>query len=277
MTAIETERAFAPKSYAFVIYILLAYGFTWLLTVPLMLSIRGVISIQLPHSLEMLAAFGPMLAALVVCRHYAGAEGVYQLLRGFGRWRVGGYWLIFSIVSPFFLLGFAAMIVGVSSGSFPDFASTGVLQLLTLAGLYKIVVVTGLVQGVGEEPGWRGLALPFLRGRYGPIVASLILFPIWFFWHLPMFLSRPEFGVAQFLGFALGILSATIWLTLLWDKTQSILIAVLWHTLINIARNIALAVSPALFMTINVTVLLGAILIVIYWIFYAKAANSGVS
>ena len=40
----------------------------------------------------------------------------------------------------------------------------------------------------GEEPGWRGFALPRLLKRYSPFKASLILGLMWSFWHLGMWL-----------------------------------------------------------------------------------------
>jgi len=247
-------------------YFLLAYGFSWAVMVPLLLSVKGMLPFELPHELEMLAAFGPFAAALVVARKYGGDEGLTWLVSGLKHWRVGGYWLGFSILSPFVLLLVALLAFRMQNSAWPDFGSETVMQLLTVAGLFNLIVVGGLVQGVGEEPGWRGIALPVLRSRFGPILASLMLFPVWLCWHLPQFLSRPGFGVVQFVLFGVGILSATIWFTYLWDKTRSILMAVFWHTFVNIARNTALALSPSIFMTFNMLITVGAVAIVMYWL-----------
>jgi len=254
-------------------YFVMAYGFTWMIAVPLMLSASGQLPLQLPHELEMLAAFGPFAAALLVAFVCTGREGIVEVLRGLTKWRVGGFWLLFSVLTPFVLLLAGVMLVRLGSGVLPDFGSAGVLTLLTTAGLFELVIVAGAVQGLGEEPGWRGFALPRLRGRFGPLAASLVLFPFWLFWHLPAFLARPEFGLPQFLGFAVGILSATIWLTLIWDKTRSVLMAGLGDARVNVARGVAMAVSMPLFLAMSNAVLLGAAIIVIYWVVKKTKVN----
>jgi membrane protease YdiL (CAAX protease family) len=39
---------------------------------------------------------------------------------------------------------------------------------------------------LGEEPGWRGYALPRLEVQLGPVIASLLLGFLWAGWHLPL-------------------------------------------------------------------------------------------
>jgi membrane protease YdiL (CAAX protease family) len=45
--------------------------------------------------------------------------------------------------------------------------------------------ITLFIGPVGEEFGWRGVALPLLQRRFAPLWASLILGTIWGVWHLP--------------------------------------------------------------------------------------------
>jgi len=258
------------KKYPFLSYLLLAYAFTWSFAVPLALSKRGILSADLPHALEMIAAFGPFVAALLVAKALDGAAGISRILKGLTQWRVPSFWLLFSIFSPFVLLIIVVAINGLASGEQPQFETEKSLHYLTLIGLVELIVVGGMIQGFGEEPGWRGFAIPWLRKTRGPLLASLLLWPFWLFWHLPQFLGRPEFGLGSFLGFAAGILAATLWLTLIHDKTQSILMAALWHTTVNVARNIALAISLPLFLTFNTLIMVGGVCVVIYWVVTRK-------
>lgn len=247
-------------------FFLLACGLSWLVAVPLMLSRRGILEIEISEAWEILAAFGPFAAALLVARSLNGKAGTAAIFKSLLHWRVGGFWFLFCVFSPGLLLFVASIFVLLSSGTMPDFGTERALALATMVGLFDLLIVTGLVQGLGEEPGWRGFAIARLRQRFGPLVATLCLFPVWLLWHLPMFLSRPEFGFVQGIGFSLGILSAAVWLTLIWDATGSLLMAVLWHTFINIHRSLALAVSTSLFIAFGNAVLLGAAVIIVYWL-----------
>jgi uncharacterized protein len=239
-------------------YLTLAYGWTWLTVLPLVLQKRGLINLGLPDAWEAVGAFGPLLAALVVLR----APGRMAEFRA----RVWGSpargWVAMAVLSPvlFLLLALAA------AGTWPDWQRLGVSELATLPGLIDLLLVAGLLQGLGEEPGWRGYLLPALRQRFGPLAATLVLFPLWLFWHLPFFLARPEFGIAQFAGFSLGILSAAIWLTFLWERTHSIGLAVLWHALLNITRGVALALSTGYFLGFGLVVTAGALGIAGWWL-----------
>ncbi|HSG28375.1 MAG TPA: type II CAAX endopeptidase family protein, partial [Candidatus Krumholzibacterium sp.] len=58
----------------------------------------------------------------------------------------------------------------------------------------------------GEEPGWRGYALPALLGRLSPLSASLALGLIWTLWHIPIDLTS-GFGVRGIGGIALRLVT----------------------------------------------------------------------
>jgi membrane protease YdiL (CAAX protease family) len=251
------------KSRPVLLFLLIAYGWTWLVALPLLAQRRGWLALGLPEAWEGLAAFGPLIGALVVARSAGGAR---LIVAGLRHWRVGTRWLLFCCLSPFVLLAIAALAVRTGTGEWPDTAALGSGELATLAGVLDLVVIAGLAQGLGEEPGWRGWLLPRLRQRYRPLAATLVLFPLWLFWHLPAFLGRPEFGVAQFAAFSMGILAAAIWLTFIWEGTGSILMAVGWHALINVTRGIALATSMPLFLAMSTMVLLGAVVIAVWWL-----------
>jgi membrane protease YdiL (CAAX protease family) len=86
--------------------------------------------------------------------------------------------------------------------------------------------------GLGEEPGWRGFALPRLQKANTPFVASLILAPIWALWHLPLMGS--EFPTAVIPAFLMSLLGGTLIQTWLFNRTKgSVFGQMLFHATVN--------------------------------------------
>jgi membrane protease YdiL (CAAX protease family) len=93
-----------------------------------------------------------------------------------------------------------------------------------------------LVVVLGEEPGWRGFALPRLLGRFGPIVGTLILGIAWACWHLPLFIitGTPQYGTG-FLPFALELMAWSMVMTLIMMHARgSVVAAMLFHASANV-------------------------------------------
>jgi len=93
-----------------------------------------------------------------------------------------------------------------------------------------------LVVVAGEEPGWRGFALPRLIARFGPIVGTLLLGIAWAFWHLPLFMiaGTPQYGTG-FLPFALMLMAWSMVITLLVMRARgSVVPAMLFHASANV-------------------------------------------
>ena len=251
------------KRFPLASYFVLAYLLTWSVELPMMLAARGMIALQLPHWLEAVAAFGPFIAAIVLLQVTQGVMGVRRLFASLTHWRVPGLWLAATLLSPFLVMLLALIITGETDRLF----SGSLFNELSASGkLAELILIGGILRGLGEEPGWRGFALPVLRGRFGPLLATLALWPVWLLWHLPSFLMRPEFQLAAGIGFSLGILSAAVWCTLLYDKTRSVLMIALWHALINITRGMALAASSAAFLVFGQIMLGIGLSIIIYWL-----------
>jgi membrane protease YdiL (CAAX protease family) len=244
-------------------YVALAYGWTWVTVLPLLLQKRGVVDLGLPDAWEAVGAFGPFAAAWLVLRRTGGLAGFWQRLT---RWRLGAGGWAWTLLSPVAFLVLAGVLTTVQSGQPPSLADLAGGRLGTLHAVVDLVLVGAILQSLGEEPGWRGYLLPKMRERFRRLPATLLLFPVWWLWHLPFFLGRPEFGLPQFLGFGLGILSASVWLTFLWERTQSALAAVVWHAVLNVTRGVALGFSTPMFLAYGMVVTVGAVGIVAWWL-----------
>jgi membrane protease YdiL (CAAX protease family) len=107
---------------------------------------------------------------------------------------------------------------------------------------YPVGFVSTLILGgpLGEEPGWRGFALPRLQRVHGPLVGSLILGILWALWHVPLFWSgvwTPP-TIPNIIMFILMTTALTIIMTWVFNNAKgSLLITMLMHASFNTFAN----------------------------------------
>jgi uncharacterized protein len=217
-------------------FFVMAYAFTWLAAfMPLVLSEdgAGLLSYRWPLGLYAtiaIASFvGPFLSAFIMTGITEGREGVGRLVRQLVLWRVGFGWYLFALIGLPAIMVLSVIVLPGTLASFQGLATLSPLPLLVL-----FVYVFFLGGPLGEEPGWRGFALPRLQRRYGPLVGSLILGPIWAFWHLPLFWA-PAWNlpptILNIVMFVIAATAFTIVMTWVFNNTKgSLFIAVLVHT-----------------------------------------------
>jgi membrane protease YdiL (CAAX protease family) len=130
-----------------------------------------------------------------------------------------------------------------------NLASFEPMDLLSLLIAYlPFFIYPALIIGgpLGEEPGWRGFALPRLQRQHGPLVGSLILGVIWTFWHIaPVWLaSWTKVGILNIYNLVLYFLficSWTIIMTWVFNNTKgSVFMAIVLHTSVDAFPNMIL-------------------------------------
>lgn len=218
--------------YPVTFYFFFAYAFAWLVWVPVALSQDGAarLSFHSPIGVSasvIIASFGPCLSAFIMTGVTEGREGIGRLLRRCVLWRVGFGWYLFVLFGIPLILVLGVMILPGATESFKGRAS-----LAAVPWLSQIVYVF-LHGPLGEEPGWRGFALPRLQRMHGPLVASLILGPLWALWHLPFFWV-PAWNfpptLANILLFVIASIPVTIIMTWVFNNTKgSVLMSILGH------------------------------------------------
>ena len=240
------------KKSALVIFFVLAYLFTWANWLPQALTSRGLASIQLPGFLTILSGFGPALAAIIATAMVSGKQGLRELFGRLVKWRVGIQWYAVALLLPAAITLTALAINKVTGGAMPDFTQAGfpfgppetpVLQKIALLFL----VFTLGFDGLGEELGWRGFALPHLKEGRSALVASLILGVLWAGWHIPYALTKGSFlSELPIAVFFIDLLALSILYTWCFNNTQgSILLAILFHAAGNTTSNILPILPPA--------------------------------
>jgi membrane protease YdiL (CAAX protease family) len=216
-------------------FVLVSYAVSWGCWVPLVLTGRIV---RLGSSVSQFPGLlGPLVAAVLVTALTRGRPGVLDLARRAARWRVPVRWWLFAVGSPLALAGVALAVVAVGPG-LPELGDFGRMAGLPEWGAAFVWVMFVVVNGLGEETGWRGYALPILRRRHGRLTASLLLVPIWAGWHLPLFFllqSYRDLGPIGVPGFLIGLACGSIVLAWLYESAaSSVLVAAVWHGTYNL-------------------------------------------
>jgi membrane protease YdiL (CAAX protease family) len=222
---------------------MLAYAGTWLTLLPVVLSKNGIglLPYDVPFAVFAVlfilsGLLGPTLSAIVMTGATEGKAGVRRLLRRYMLWRVGVQWwllVLFGYVALYLLSAVPAL------GAAPLSALAQKWPLL-FASYLPAVLTFNLVTALGEEPGWRGFALPRLQTQYGPVVGSLILGTLHAGWHLPVFflpaLGFGHFTVSFFVTWIPAVWATTLVWTWIFNNTKgSILIAILLHSAFDAA------------------------------------------
>ncbi|TFC81498.1 CPBP family intramembrane metalloprotease [Cryobacterium sp. TmT2-59] len=252
------------------VFLLIAFGLSWLISLPLWLGDGLADPLFAVVALAMM--FTPAIAAIIV---------VFVLERPRNKARVLGLWplkpagrligyLALGLTVPVALI-LVALPVGAVLGVYPaDFVTFSAFQEMldaqmksagasalpipigVLVGLQFINVLVGafinLVPALGEELGWRGWLLPKLM-RLGTVPALLLSGVIWGLWHAPLILLGYNYpGAPGWLGLTMMIGMCTVvgavfgWLRL---RSDSVWPAALAHGAFNAAAGFSLVFAAA--------------------------------
>jgi uncharacterized protein len=231
-------------------YSLLAYSITWSILLGAVFAVEfGLLAADTPvlGLAADAAVYGPAVAALLVLAATQGRAGVLPWLRSIVRWRVGVRWYLFTLVGVPLLTLFGASSL---YGALP-FQSLAQQWPVLLTRFAPLILITALTTGLGEEPGWRGFALPNLQRKHGPLLGTLLLGLLWAFWHLPNLVLQPG-GAATFgLWFLATMVNAFV-LTWVYNCTGgSVLLVILLHATQNstsrLVANLVGATDPVQF------------------------------
>ena len=252
------------KRHQLMAYFILAYALSWLFVSPLVAAGLHLITPIVPDAWHAFGALGPIVAAFVVTALVAGRRGVRQLLASMGQWRVGLGWWFAAALSPFILFIGSAALLRLVGQPWPDLGLLAA-KFGDSAWLFG-AFFAAIVYGPGEEPGWRGFALPRLQKRWNALAAAAILAVFWALWHSAYFTYRYHLGLMDVVFFFLGVFAGSIWLTSLYNGTRgSLLMVILWHVAWNAVNAMAAVVSGTLVAMLTMEVIVAAVVIVVVW------------
>ncbi len=240
-------RAFV-KQHRLVTFFVLAYALSWY---PWILAlVRGRTSGPNP--------LGPLVAGITVTAIVYGRPGLREYFARIVRWRVGVRWYAIVLGLPILLcLIAAATSLWLTHSQLPSLSAE---QLRELPDKFIFIL---LFIGLGEEPGWRGFALPQLQMKRSPLKASLTLAPLWALWHLPLIGNEFPWPIVP--AFLLSVLGATLLLTWLFNGTNgSVLLCMIFHAATN-------AVGAGLIFPL----FSGGTLLLLWWVYAAVCLIAG--
>ena len=254
------------RQHPLLFYFLMAFAFSWAYEViaygvfhPQRMVVRGLLQIPLTF-------VGPTLSAFIMTALTQGKAGVQRLLRRYVLWQVDIHWYLLVLLAPPILWLLGLLVLPGGAAAF-DATRTAAFLVSYLTGF----VITFLIGGpLGEEPGWRGFALPRLQYAYGPLVGTLILGVLWAAWHLPLLILIPGYNGAgtgfvgiliPFLEFVITIMGLTIVITWVFNNAGgSLLLTMLLHGSVNTATNTVPKLFPTLPQTTVWVQVLGIVL-----------------
>ena len=146
------------------VFAVLAVGCTWGVWLPRALHDQDLIRAAWAVDLGAVWTYGPAAAAVLAAGLTRGRGGIAELGRRLTRWRVGWSLWVLALLGP--AAPWLAVTVLAPTGlDVPATSAAGV----GLAGALPLLLVLALTDGIGEEAGWRGFALPRLLDRTGPL------------------------------------------------------------------------------------------------------------
>jgi membrane protease YdiL (CAAX protease family) len=173
-------------------------------------------------------AGSPFIAALIVIPLTHGLSGLKELGLRMIRWRVRWYWYVVAVGMPLAVVALTAALNVALGASAPSLAFGSVATILMVFAMRLVNPGDG---ALGEEPGWRGVALPGLQTTLSPLVSTMILGVVVTVWHVPLlFMEEGLLQPSIIVGFLLGSFAVTFWYTWLFNRTGgSVLMTLVSH------------------------------------------------
>lgn len=216
-------------------YFALAYTLSWSYWLPL--ALRGdIVRAGQGWPTHLPGLLGPAVAAAAVTAVTDGREGLRDLGRRFVRWRKPGrWWLVVAAtlaLAPLAVL--VPLVTGAARPTWEDFFRYTGIGMITPLG---VVLIAMVVNGFGEETGWRGFAVEHLVRDHSLTWTTLAVSIGWAGWHLPLFFIVDSFRQMGPLaiGWLVGMVAGSVVLAYLYVQGgRSIPLVAAWHTAFNL-------------------------------------------
>ena len=202
-----------------------------------------------------LGGVSPAIASFVVLKKNGLVSGFFDWLKQIFDFKHKIYPYLLVIIFPVIQVALMCFYSGYRTG----------LQLYWL----PLMILAMIFAGGLEEIGWRYITFPFLKEKFGFVIAALITAVIWWIWHAPLFFIV---GASQyqkdFLVFGIMVLGMSFMLATIREVTGSVWLCILCHAIINSAGNFFhYDMYGSYFASIRTTIILIAISLAIVFVY----------
>jgi membrane protease YdiL (CAAX protease family) len=174
---------------------------------------------------------GPPVAGILLTGLIGGRAGFRELLSRLLRWRVGGSWYAVALLTaPLLKMAVLLALLVFSAEFVPGIFVSDNKAFMVLFGL-----AMALGAGLFEELGWTGFAVSMMRRHYSVLATGPIVGFLWAAWHLLVQVWSPGASAGAFslsilvLDPFLFMVGYRVLIVQVYDRTQSLLVAILMH------------------------------------------------
>lgn len=211
------------------VFAVLTYAWSWAWWVPM--AVRGdIVRAGEGWPTHLIGLMGPALAAIATSWLSGGRTEVAELLRACVDVRAPA--IAWGAVAGAVALAVVGAVLAERPGDALVYSGAPAI------GLWVVPYVL-IVNGVGEELGWRGFFGAHLIATRSLRDTSIIVWLVWGIWHLPLFWivgNFRSFGPAGTFGWVVGLFFGSVFLMWLFCAAgRSVLVVACWHTAYNFA------------------------------------------
>jgi membrane protease YdiL (CAAX protease family) len=167
----------------------------------------------------------PLAAALIVLSVVSGRAGLRDLGSRMIRWRVPWYCYLAAVGLPLAVI-FGTAWLNVQFGGTAWSLSS--LSWGSVAGVFALRWINPLDGPLGEEPGWRGFAVPRLQSHWAPLWSAMVLGVFVAIWHMPLIFSG-EGNPVGWIGLPTTFIITIVYSWLFNRSRGSVLLVMLLH------------------------------------------------
>lgn len=248
------------------LYLLIAYGWTWLWAIPVILTRQDYHSVPILLPIIFIAVFGPGLAGIFLT-HREGREAWRDFWqRAFDFRRIRWQWIFFMLLlwpATHLLANFLSNSMGEQVP-----ASEMFREMTSQPWIIPMIVVLYLLQSAIEDLGWRGYMQEKLLRSWTPVQSALLVGIFHAFWHLPFFFIVGTNQIKMGLGinfwlFVFQAIAFSVFATWCYlDNHHSTLAVILLHTAGNLSLDIfAFQAGTIKFWLYTLFMVVGAIIV----------------